>query len=94
MADLRRRWHCARASPAIDKGKNADAQPTDQRGFPRLSCSNTVVDLGAFEVQPADTTPPVITVPANIVVTLPANATTVPVTFSVTAVDAVAAVPR
>jgi hypothetical protein len=40
-------------SPAIDVGDNTDAPDWDQRGegFPRIV--NGVIDIGAFEVQPA-----------------------------------------
>jgi hypothetical protein len=39
-------------SPAINAGDNTGAPDTDQRGFPRIV--GGTIDIGAFELQPAD----------------------------------------
>lgn len=37
-------------SPAVDAGDNANAPPTDQRGFARID-SDGIIDIGAYELQ-------------------------------------------
>jgi hypothetical protein len=72
-------------SPAIDAGSNApgDCPPVDQRYAPR---TDGHCDIGAYEVQVADTTPPQITVPSDITAeaTGPGGAA---VTYTATATD-------
>jgi hypothetical protein len=74
-------------SPAIDAGTNSPCPASDQNGSPR---NDGHCDIGAVEVQQGggtgDTTPPVVTVPADMVVeaTGPNGAA---VTFTVTAQD-------
>ena len=84
-----RDFHLAFGSALIDAGTNAGASPTDFDGVARPLDGNrdgvAVADIGAFEFVP-DVTPPVVTVPAAIVVPA-ATAAGRTVAFSVSASD-------
>ena len=70
-------------SPTIDAGDTAKCPATDQRGYPRPAAGGTGCDIGADQYS---STPPQITVPAEIVTpaTSPSGAV---VTYSVEATD-------
>jgi|GEM_PF-3112959 len=81
-------------SPCIDAGDNSvvnappfklvDGKIVDLDGSPRIS--NNTVDIGAYETINVNTTPPVITLPANMTVAAAGTSGTV-VKYSVTAID-------
>jgi hypothetical protein len=83
-------------SPGIDAGDNSvvnappfilvDGAIVDMDGNPRIM--NNTADIGAYETENADITPPVLTLPTNIVVAATSTAGAA-VTYRVSAVDAV-----
>ena len=70
-------------SPTIDAGDTAKCPATDQRGYPRPAAGGTGCDIGADQYS---STPPQITVPAEIV-TPATSASGAVVTYSVEATD-------
>jgi hypothetical protein len=82
-------------SPAIDKGKNFAGDTTDQRGFPRPfddpgianATGGDGTDIGAFEVQIADTVPKITGVSVDKPILWPPNHKLVDVTVSYDVTD-------
>jgi hypothetical protein len=71
-------------SAAIDAATSAGCPATDQRGVPRPFGAGC--DIGAYEAAALDTTPPVITVPAGVVVDATSTAGAV-VAYTVSGTD-------
>jgi hypothetical protein len=75
-------------SPAIDAGDSAACPATDQRGLARPDVASTQCDVGATEYY---STPPAITVPANITTEATSSSGAV-VTYSASATSSIAKV--
>jgi hypothetical protein len=75
-------------SPAIDAGDTAACPATDQRGLARPDVASTPCDIGATEYY---STPPTITVPANIT-TVATSSSGAVVTYTASATSSVAKV--